>query len=254
MYSWCLSQDVPASRICFAGDSAGGGLVVAVMAAAKEAGLPLPAAGIMISPWVDMTDDCSAGSWQSNRDFDYLLPAWTKFLANAYAGTYSLRDVSVSSLELAGLPPLLVEVGELEMLRDQIESFARKAQQAGVDVELFVEEGMVHVFPLFAAVSRADSPPNTVFRHIAAFLDRVQDQDEGSGTSSETWVDSGCVSRSQVNRVIPAKGVLDRKEATQNLLSHGEDAVDQSGGQSPARRRSANLPDCCSTPSLLDLV
>ena len=251
MYSWCLSQDVPASRICFAGDSAGGGLVVAVMAAAKEAGLPLPAAGIMISPWVDMTDDCSAGSWQSNRDFDYLLPAWTKFLADAYAGTYSLRDVSVSSLELAGLPPLLVEVGELEVLRDQIESFARKAQQAGVDVELFVEEGMVHVFPLFAAVSRADSPPNTVFQHIAAFLDRVQDQGEGNGASGET-----CVSRLPVedNGVISAQGVLERKEATQNLLSHGEDGVDQYGGESPARRRSANLPDCCSTPSLLGLV
>lgn len=62
-------------------------------------------------------------------------------------------------MELSGLPPLLVEVGECECLRDQVQDFVVRAKAAGVDVEDYLAPGMIHVFPLFTVVAQAGSPP-----------------------------------------------------------------------------------------------
>ena len=84
-YRWLLKErSVDPSLIVFAGDSAGGGLVLAVMAAARAAGLPLPAGGAMYSPWLDLTDSCS-GSWSSNQQYDFLPRDWAAKFAKAYA-------------------------------------------------------------------------------------------------------------------------------------------------------------------------
>lgn len=173
-YKWLLEEagQSPAN-IVFAGDSAGGGLVVAVLAAAKTAGLPLPSGGILWSPWVDLTDSFS-GSWTSNQRTDFLPRDWAAKFASAYAGgDENLANASPCTQSLAGLPPLLIEVGDSECLHDQVVAFAEKAEEAGVDVELHVSVGMVHVFPLFLVVSEPDSPPRRAFERLSVFVDRV---------------------------------------------------------------------------------
>jgi monoterpene epsilon-lactone hydrolase len=171
VYRWLLER-ISSDRIVFAGDSAGGGLVLAVMAAAKAEGLPLPAGGAMFSPWLDLTDSCS-GSWTENQKYDFLPRDWAVRFACAYAGERSLREVSPASVSLEGLPPLLIEVGECECLRDQVVAFIARAKEAGVDVEDHLAPGMVHVFPLFVAIAADGSPPHQAFDHLAAFLDKT---------------------------------------------------------------------------------
>ena len=170
-YRWLLDQGVPAARIIFAGDSAGGGLVLAVMAAAKAAGLALPAGGVMISPWLDLTDCCS-GSWTANQEYDFLARDLAAKLAKAYAGEHTLREVSPCSVSFDGLPPLMVEIGDCECLRDQVLAFVQSAKAAGIDIEAHLEPGMVHVFPLLHEVAEGDSPPRLAFRHMADFIER----------------------------------------------------------------------------------
>jgi len=172
-YEWLLGRGARAEHVVFAGDSAGGGMVVAVMAAAKARGLPLPAAGVMLSPWLDLADPMTSPSWVTNVQYDYLPLRWVAEFASAYAGSRDLREVSPGNVALQGLPPLLVECGECEVLRDQIISFVDRARAADVDVTLRVEEAMVHVFPVFAFAAPRHLPPHTAFGNIAAFLDRL---------------------------------------------------------------------------------
>eukprot|EP01044_Picomonas_judraskeda_P000578 COSAG03_NODE_26_length_19032_cov_87.110812_14_plen_416_part_00 len=171
-YRWLLEQSVQPCRIVFAGDSAGGGLVLAVLAAARAAGLPMPAGGAMYSPWLDLTDSAS-GSWSSNQVYDFLPRDWAVKFAKAYAGERSLREVSPGSVSLEGLPPLLIEVGECECLRDQILAFIQRGKAAGLDIEDHLCEGMVHVFPLFAAIAAQGTPPHLAFERLAGFVDRT---------------------------------------------------------------------------------
>lgn len=180
-YQWLLERGACAERVVFAGDSAGGGMVVAVMAAAKARGLPLPAGGIMLSPWLDLADPMTSPSWVSNVKYDYLSLRWVTEFASAYAGSRDLREVSPGNVALGGFPPLLVECGECEVLRDQIISFVDKARAAGVDVTLRVEEAMVHVFPVLSFAAPRHLPPHTAFDNIAAFLDRVLQPHPGGG-------------------------------------------------------------------------
>ena len=127
----------------------------------------------MISPWPELADPMTSPSWKSNRHYDYLLPSWVASFAVAYAGDRDLRQVSPGNVNVDGLPPLHVEVGELEVLRDQVICFVDKARAAGVDVALKVEEAMVHVFPLCTVASESNLPPNSAFQNIADFLDRI---------------------------------------------------------------------------------
>jgi monoterpene epsilon-lactone hydrolase len=172
-YQWMLECGARAERVAFAGDSAGGGLVLAVMAAARARGLPLPAGGIMISPWLDLADPMTSPSWQNNQRYDYVIPSWSREFALAYAGGRDLRQVSPGNVPVDGLGPLLIEVGDCEVLRDQVVAFVDKARAAGADVTLNVSDAMVHVFPLFAFAAPNHLPPNTAFSNMAAFLDRI---------------------------------------------------------------------------------
>eukprot|EP00555_Chaetoceros_dichaeta_P004178 CAMPEP_0198259916 /NCGR_PEP_ID=MMETSP1447-20131203/8993_1 /TAXON_ID=420782 /ORGANISM="Chaetoceros dichaeta, Strain CCMP1751" /LENGTH=371 /DNA_ID=CAMNT_0043947437 /DNA_START=272 /DNA_END=1387 /DNA_ORIENTATION=- len=155
-YTWLLRYmgDGAEDRIVLAGDSAGGAMVVLMMTEMKrDAGLPLPAGAIMLSPWVDL-EDTSLPSWDENKDLDYLLPDLTDFCARAFVGNDgpSLYTASATNQDLTGLPPLLIMVGEKEVFRDQTVVFSDKAKAAGISVELTVEPGMVHVFPTFADI------------------------------------------------------------------------------------------------------
>ncbi len=150
-YRHLLDSGIAANRIVIGGDSAGGGLTVATMLAARVAGLPLPAGAILISPWLDLAG--TGASLDTLKDRDPLvsrtdLERW----GSAYAGTNSKRDPIVSPLyaDLKGLPPLVIHVGGDEALLDDSLRFARAAIAAGVEAHLEVWPRMVHVWHWFA--------------------------------------------------------------------------------------------------------
>ena len=149
-YRWLLDQGIAPARIVIAGDSAGGGLTVATLLALREAGLPLPAAGVCISPWVDLT--CSGASYQSKAAVDPIVrQAGVAEMARAYLGSTDPRNPLASPLfaDLRGLPPLLIHVGGDEVLLDDAVALAERAKAAGVDATLEEYDRMVHVWHWF---------------------------------------------------------------------------------------------------------
>ncbi|HUN39474.1 MAG TPA: alpha/beta hydrolase [Acetobacteraceae bacterium] len=159
-YRFLLESGIKPGRICIAGDSAGGGLVVAAMLAIRGANLPQPGCGWCISPWVDLA--CSGGSMQDNAARD---PTVQKAGVLEFAGIYLAGADPRSPLaspihgDLHGLPPLLIQVGSVETLLDDALMLARTAALADVHVELQVWPEMIHVwhlfFPMLAAGRRA---------------------------------------------------------------------------------------------------
>jgi acetyl esterase/lipase len=154
-YHYLLQQGIPPRRIVVAGDSAGGTIVLNTLIALRDAATPLPAAGVVISPWVDLT--CSGASFDTNAPFDFVgkvhcLLAAANYLNGLDPGR---PDISPLFAALAGLPPLLVHAGDAEVLVDQIRAFAARAEASGVDVQLEVYPDMVHVWHLMRAITPA---------------------------------------------------------------------------------------------------
>jgi len=152
-YGWMLDQGVKPGNLAFAGDSAGGNLVLAAMLALRERRLPLPVAGMLMSPWTDLA--ATGASYVSRAEAD---PIHQRPMILALARNYlgeqgDPRDPLVSPLyaDLTGLPPLLIQVGDCETVLDDSTMFAEKARAAGVDIELQVWDGMIHVFQMFGA-------------------------------------------------------------------------------------------------------
>ncbi|HEY0735455.1 MAG TPA: alpha/beta hydrolase [Herpetosiphonaceae bacterium] len=170
-YRWLLEQGFLPERIVFAGDSAGGGLCLATLLAIRDNHLPLPAAAAVLSPWTDLK--CSGDSYARR---DPLAPdgSWAVYSAY-YAGDHDLTDPLISPLygDLAGLPPLLIYVGEDEAMLDDSVRFAKKAQAAGVDIRLHVGRGMVHCYP---ALSPLFPEATAALDDICAFLASSVDQ------------------------------------------------------------------------------
>jgi len=155
-YRWLLKQGTVPERLAIAGDSAGGGLTVAALLALREEGEPLPAAGLCISPWVDLT--CSAGSYESKAADDPLVGAQdVQWYAAQYLGGQDPRTPLASPLfaDLAGLPPLLIQVGSEEVLLDDATGLDAAARGAGVASTLEVWDGMIHVWHLFHPMLQA---------------------------------------------------------------------------------------------------
>ena len=152
-YRWLLAQGISPGNIAVAGDSAGGGLAIATLLALRDAGEPLPAAGIGISPWVDME-----GTGESMTTRAAVDPVVQKEgllgMAKLYLGDADPKNPLAAPLhaDLAGLPPLLLQVGDAETLLDDATRLAEKARAAGVDVTLKVWDEMPHVWHLFAPI------------------------------------------------------------------------------------------------------
>ena len=149
-YRWLLDQAIAPERIVIAGDSAGGGLTVATLLALREARVPLPAGGVCISPWVDLT--CSGASYATKADADPIVQrSGVEEMARAYLGATPPRTPLASPLfaDLRGLPPLLIHVGSDEVLLDDAVQLAARAKAAGVDVTLEVYDRMIHVWHWF---------------------------------------------------------------------------------------------------------
>ncbi|MXO71181.1 alpha/beta hydrolase [Alteraurantiacibacter buctensis] len=150
VYQALLDEGIPASRIVIAGDSAGGGLTLATLVKLRAEGMPLPAAGFMISPWADLT--CSVATMESKAAEDPSLDrAGLLGGAAAYlAGQDPAHPLaSPVNADLAGLPPLLVQVGSAEILLGDSMLIAERAGHAGTHVQLEVWPDMIHVWHSF---------------------------------------------------------------------------------------------------------
>ena len=158
-YRWLLEQGYKAEHLMIAGDSAGGGLTLATLIALRDGGHPLPATATPISPWVDM--EGLGESMTTRADVDPMITKATLAeIAGLFLGNSDPRDPLAAPLhaDLAGLPPLLIHVGDSEVLLDDSTRFAAKAQAAGVDVTLEVWPEMVHVWHASAGfVPEADA-------------------------------------------------------------------------------------------------
>ncbi len=153
VYQWLLSEGHAAGDIIVAGDSAGGGLTIAMMLKLKALAVELPQAGVCLSPWVDM--EAIGETMESKSDVD---PMVRKEMLLAMAGIYLAgadpRDPLAAPIygELSGLPPLLIQVGTSETLLDDARRLSIKAIQAGVNVTHEEWPDMVHVFQQFSPI------------------------------------------------------------------------------------------------------
>ena len=150
-YRALLASGADPTRIIIGGDSAGGGLTMATLISLRDAGDPLAAAAVCLSPWTDL--DETGDSAITKADVDPMIkPDGEKKMARNYAGGADLREPLLSPLyaELHGLPPMLIQVGTREVLLDDSTRFADRAREAGVDVTLEPWEEMFHVWQFFA--------------------------------------------------------------------------------------------------------
>ncbi|HJM27020.1 MAG TPA: alpha/beta hydrolase [Acidimicrobiales bacterium] len=149
-YRWLLDQGYGSDRIAISGDSAGGGLTLSTLLRLRDDGVALPVAGIPISPWVDM--EGLGESMTTRAEVDVLVsPEGLKEGADVFLAGQDARDPLASPLygDFAGIPPLLIQVGDEETLLDDSTRMAEVAGLAGVDVSLEVFPEMQHVFQLF---------------------------------------------------------------------------------------------------------
>ncbi|WFD30574.1 hypothetical protein MSPP1_001595 [Malassezia sp. CBS 17886] len=169
---------IPPNNIVVAADSAGGGLAIAMLMYLRDNKYPLPGGGIFFSPWVDLTISCD--SWETNKEFDYLPrppngdhmnPVWAylgpnikKYLTHPY--------VSPLFGDARGLPPLLIQSGDAEVLRDENVLFAHKCSQAGVPVRHEIYEDCVHVFQFFLFLDASRKALQSVRHFMRTALDR----------------------------------------------------------------------------------
>jgi len=167
-YRDLLASGIAPGRLAIAGDSAGGGLAVATLIALRDAGAALPAAGVGLSPWVDLA--LAGDSMTTRAEADPMVGrALLAKMADAYLQGADPRTPLATPLaaDLGGLPPLLLQVGGREVLRDDATRLAARARAAGVDVTLEHWEEMIHVWHAFAPlVPEADE----AIARIGAFV------------------------------------------------------------------------------------
>lgn len=151
-YRFLSAAGVPAARTAIAGDSAGGGLTVAALLALRDANCALPAIGVCISPWLDLTQ--SGDSMLSKAADDPMLTRDDlERMAAMYAGEdRRLPTVSPLFADLRGLPEILVQVGTDEVLLDDSLRFVARLRECGVEVSLDAYEDMIHVWHAFFSI------------------------------------------------------------------------------------------------------
>jgi acetyl esterase/lipase len=168
-YRWLLDQGISAGRIAFAGDSVGGWLAVTVQLRARELGLPLPAAALLMSPCVDM--ETTGKSYETNRDSDpFFKRDVVREIIRGFLGEDTdARDPRANPLyaDLSGLGPLYVQAGGDETLADDARLLYKHAVKAGVDARLDIVPGMLHTFQM--AAGRAPEADDAI-RELAGWV------------------------------------------------------------------------------------
>jgi monoterpene epsilon-lactone hydrolase len=163
------NQGLDADSIAVAGDSAGGGLAVALLVAIRDAGEALPAAAVLMSPTVDLTSSGASMTERVEQDPLSTPDMLRQFAADYLAGA-DPRTPLASPLfaSLAGLPPLLVLVGTADLLLSDSERLAAAAAEAGVDVALQIGEGLPHVYPIMLGTPEAAEATEQIGKFLRA--------------------------------------------------------------------------------------
>ena len=171
-YRWLVRRGHQPHDIVVAGDSAGGGLALALLLALRDAGQAMPAAGVGLSPWTDLNLPITALR-RIAREEGLLLEAlqmrtWGPLYAHKTALTHPL--LSPAQADLGGLPPLLIQISTAEVLYDDVVKFVDKARAAGVAVTLQPFEGLVHWWHLFW---RIVPEARQALDQVAGFLEKL---------------------------------------------------------------------------------
>ena len=169
-YTALLAAGVSARSIIVGGESAGGGLAVAALLAARDRGLDMPAGVISLSPWANLTSEGESYFTRHGRDPLLTVTVLKDMAAEYMAGADARHPLASPALaDLTGLPPLLIQVGSEEVLLSDAIALADRARSAGVEVELQVWQDMIHVWQMFPGLlEEAD-------RAIAAIAARLND-------------------------------------------------------------------------------
>lgn len=149
-FQYLLNNGFNAENICFAGDSAGGGIAIGSIAYLRDNNMPIPASSVVFSPWLDLS--ASGNSHQNNSAIDpMLIYDGLVFWANEYLGSASVDAAYASPIfhTLEKFPPLLIQVGSDELLLDDSTRLAQKAKAQNVNVTLHIFEKHFHVFQTF---------------------------------------------------------------------------------------------------------
>ena len=172
VYKWLLDKGYNPQNIVISGESAGGGLTLAILLALKEKNILLPAAAVAISPWTDLT--CSSKSYTTKNKVSLApLNSWHVF-SKHYVGDNSPTLPLISPLfgDLHGLPPIFINSGTDDELYEDGEKFYEKAKKAGVDIFFRSGTGMVHCYPLLAPMFKeATEAMNEICQFIKKHLD-----------------------------------------------------------------------------------
>ena len=211
-YRWLLGQGFQPGRIAIAGDSAGGNLVITTMLKLRADGVPLPAAGACLSPVTDLTEKGG-----NNSDFrDPLLPRRSvRYYTTSYLGGSDPHNPLVSPVyaDLHGLPPLLVHVGEDEILRQDAIRITECLKAAGVEVRLEIYPQMWHVWQLFMQLPQAGQSLDDIASFLAAPLEPAPPRrwcvggPRAAVPCATRWPSSGC------GCAAPGRGDPDRQPA-----------------------------------------
>jgi len=169
-YRWLLAKGVEPQQIAVGGDSAGGGLALALLVSLRDAGAPLPACAVLLSPFADL--ECRGESYTARAELDPIVSREMGLgMGKAYVGDREPSDPLASPVNaaLAGLPPLLIQVGSREVVLDDARRIERHAREAGVLAKLDVWPGMVHVWHLFAS---ALAEGQRAIEDLGSFIER----------------------------------------------------------------------------------
>ncbi|MBT2757264.1 alpha/beta hydrolase [Mesobacillus foraminis] len=157
-YRWLISSGHSPEQIAVGGDSAGGGLTLSLLLSLREAGDALPSAAVLLSPWTDL--EGTGDSMETRADADpRIRPMEARNTPALYLGDLDRRDPFVSPIyaDLTGLPPMLVHVGDDEILLDDSVRLVERAREAGVDVSFMIYDEMWHVFHQFDMPEAAEA-------------------------------------------------------------------------------------------------
>jgi monoterpene epsilon-lactone hydrolase len=162
-------QGLSARSIAVAGDSAGGGLAVALLVATRDAGEARPAAATLMSPTVDLTSSGASMTERVDQD-PFSTPALLRQLASDYLAGADPKTPLASPLfaSLSGLPPLLILVGTADLLLSDSERLGAAATEAGVDVTLKIGEGLPHVYPIMLGTPEAAEATEQIGKFLRA--------------------------------------------------------------------------------------
>jgi monoterpene epsilon-lactone hydrolase len=188
-YRWLLEKDVSPLDIALAGDSAGGGLVMATLVSLRDENAPLPAAAVCLSPWTDLAITGESYRTKSKAD-PCLTSGHLREIAQDYLQDTDPHNPAASPIyaDLHHLPPLLIQVGSREILLNDATRLASRARDEGVEVTLEIWSGMIHVWQMAARVL---PEARQALENIGGFLcqhlegpDEQEDQTESSRGSS----------------------------------------------------------------------